>query len=134
MMRKFVLITFITLLVISCSTQKTIVQVEKPVIDLPQKETHELKRKVAIARFSNETQYAKGAFYDKENDPLGKQTVDILSTKLASSGKFLLLERADYDKIMTEIDKFGNNSVQKVGADYLIIGRPLWENPIECFL
>lgn len=121
-MRKFVLITFITLLVISCSTQKTIVQVEKPVIDLPQKETHELKRKVAIARFSNETQYAKGAFYDKENDPLGKQTVDILSTKLASSGKFLLLERADYDKIMTEIDKFGNNSVQKVGADYLIIG------------
>ena len=22
----------------------------------------------------------------------------------------------------------------KNGADYLIIGRPLWENPIECFL
>ena len=27
-----------------------------------------LKRKVAIGRFSNETQYAKGIFYDKEND------------------------------------------------------------------
>ena len=32
-----------------------------------------LKRKVAIARFSNETQYAKGAFYSKENDPTSKQ-------------------------------------------------------------
>ena len=50
-----------------------------------------LKRKVAIARFSNETEYAKGAFYDKNNDPLGKQAVDILSTKLTSSGKFILL-------------------------------------------
>jgi len=121
-MRKFVFFAFITLLAIGCSTQKTIVKVEKSVVNIPKEETHSLKRKVAIARFSNETQYAKGAFYDKENDPLGKQTVDILSTKLAASGKFLLLERVDYDKIMTEINKFGNNSVQKVGADYLIIG------------
>ncbi len=29
-----------------------------------------LKRKVAIERFSNEPQYAKGIFYDKENDPM----------------------------------------------------------------
>ena len=45
-----------------------------------------IKRKVAIGRFSNETQYAKGLFYDKENDPMGKQALDILSSKLASSG------------------------------------------------
>ena len=42
-----------------------------------------IKRKVAIGRFSNETQYAKGIFYDKENDPMGKQALDILSAKLA---------------------------------------------------
>jgi len=34
-----------------------------------------IKRKVAIGRFSNETQYAKGIFYDKENDPMGKQAL-----------------------------------------------------------
>ena len=28
-----------------------------------------LKRKVAIGRFSNETQYAKGIFYDREKRP-----------------------------------------------------------------
>ena len=80
-----------------------------------------LKRKVAIARFSNETTYAKGAFYDKENDPLGKQTVDILSAKLAASGKFILLERSDLDLINAEASLSGL-SAQKIGADYLIIG------------
>ena len=48
-----------------------------------------IKRKVAIGRFSNETQYGKGVFYDKENDPMGKQALDILSSKLAQSGKFI---------------------------------------------
>lgn len=80
-----------------------------------------LKRKVAIARFSNETTYAKGAFYDKENDPLGKQTVDILSAKLAASGKFILLERSDLDAIKAE-QSIAGLDVQKIGADYLIIG------------
>jgi curli biogenesis system outer membrane secretion channel CsgG len=61
-----------------------------------------LKRKVAIGRFSNETQYAKGIFYDKENDPMGKQALDILSSKLAASGKFLLLERSDLAALLEE--------------------------------
>ena len=89
--------------------------------DVKADEYQGLKRIVAIARFSNETEYAKGAFYDKENDPLGKQAVDILSAKLAASGKFVLLERVDADKIETEINKYGAAS-QKVPVDYLIIG------------
>ena len=80
-----------------------------------------LKRKVAIARFSNESTYAKGAFYDKENDPLGKQTVDILSAKLAASDKFILLERADLDLITAE-QNLGGINARTIGADYLIIG------------
>jgi len=80
-----------------------------------------LKRKVAIGRFSNETQYAKSVFYDKENDPMGKQASDILSTRLASSEKFLLIERQDYDKIVSELNTGGGIS-QGIGADYLIIG------------
>ena len=81
-----------------------------------------LKRKVAIARFSNETSYAKGLFYDKNNDPMGKQAVDILSTKLASSGKFILLERQDFQLIKDELKITNNEQYQKIGADYLIIG------------
>ena len=77
-----------------------------------------IKRKVAIGRFSNETQYAKGLFYDKENDPMRKQALDILSSKLASSGKFILLEREDLDVLVNE----SGDAMNKIGADYLILG------------
>ena len=77
-----------------------------------------IKRKVAIGRFTNETQYAKGVFYDKENDPMRKQALDILSTKLASSGKFILLERDDLDVLVKE----AGEGMNKIGADYLILG------------
>ena len=91
-------------------------------VDSPTEDTRTLKRKVAIARFSNETSYAKGLFYDKNNDPMGKQAVDILSTKLASSGKFILLERQDYQLIKDELKIADNEGFQEIGADYLIIG------------
>jgi curli biogenesis system outer membrane secretion channel CsgG len=80
-----------------------------------------LKRKVAIGRFSNETQYSKSVFYDKDNDPMGKQAADILSTRLAASDKFLFVERQDYDKIVSELNTSGGIS-ENIGADYLIIG------------
>ncbi len=80
-----------------------------------------LKRKVAIGRFSNETQYAKSVFYDKDNDPMGKQASDILSTKLSATDKFIFIERQDYDKIVQEMNASGTISNQ-IGADYLIIG------------
>lgn len=77
-----------------------------------------IKRKVAIGRFSNETQYSKGLFYDKENDPMRKQALDILSSKLASSGKFILLERDDLDVQVAE----AGADMNKIGADYIILG------------
>lgn len=77
-----------------------------------------IKRKVAIGRFTNETQYAKGLFYDKENDPMRKQALDILSSKLAASGKFILLERDDLDVLMAE----AGSSMNKIGADFIILG------------
>lgn len=81
-------------------------------------EIRTIKRKVAIGRFSNETQYAKGLFYDKENDPMRKQAMDILSTKLAASEKFILLERDDLSLLVEE----GGESMNKIGADYIILG------------
>jgi curli biogenesis system outer membrane secretion channel CsgG len=87
----------------------------------PAKSGKVLKRKVAIARFSNETQYGKGIFYDKENDPMAKQALDILTTRLASTGKFILLERSDIDKAILET---GGTEAKRpeVPADYIIVG------------
>ena len=121
---KFLALGIASLVLIGCgSTAKTTVSKTESGLnkEVEQAAYQGLKRTVAIARFSNETEYAKGAFYDKENDPLGKQAVDILSAKLAAKGKFILLERADADKIKAEVESQGS-SVQKVPADYLIIG------------
>ncbi len=88
------------------------------VLPLSAQEEKTIKRKVAISRFTNETQYAKGIFYDRENDPMRKQAMDILSSKLASSGKFILLERDDLDLVMAE----SADSIKKIPADYVILG------------
>lgn len=77
-----------------------------------------LKRKVAIGRFTNETQYAKGMFYERENDPMRKQALDILSSKLAASGKFILLERDGLEELIAE----SGEDMKKIGADYVILG------------
>lgn len=73
---------------------------------------------MAIGRFSNETQYGKGLFYDKGNDPMRKQAMDILSSKLAASGKFILLERDDLDILVSE----AGDAMDKINADYIILG------------
>ena len=124
MKKTFLYLIMVPILIVGCSTQQNIVQTTPQVQENQEINTSEqiLKRKVAIARFSNETQYAKGVFYDKENDPIGSQALDILSTKLAASNKFILLERSDIDKVMNEMELTGSDSYQKVGADYLIIG------------
>ena len=101
--------------------QRKVEVVEKVNVDTNAPAGKVIKRKVAIGRFSNETQYGKGLFYDKENDPMGKQALDILSAKLAASGKFLLFERGDLNSLLEEVKK-GEGSANTIGADYLIIG------------
>ena len=80
-----------------------------------------LKRKVAIARFSNETQSGTSFLMDDSGDRLGKQASDILSSKLAATGKFIMFERSDKDEIDSEKVLAGLKS-DGVAVDYLIIG------------
>lgn len=118
-MKKAFLYAFMLMLAAEMPAQQKNEIVESPAQE--QQEGMVLKRKVAIGRFSNETQYAKGIFYDKENDPMGKQALDILSAKLAASGKFLLLERSDLASLLEECQK-SESAASTIGADYMIIG------------
>jgi curli biogenesis system outer membrane secretion channel CsgG len=112
---------FLIIFLVGCSAKQKVVQTQSQVEPVPTEEEPVLKRKVAIARFTNETQYAKGIFYEKENDPIQKQAADILATKLVQSGKFILLERQDFEAIEKEMD-IADIDFEKVGADYLIMG------------
>jgi curli biogenesis system outer membrane secretion channel CsgG len=85
---------------------------------LPEKKGY--KRKIAIGRFTNETNYGKGLLRDLNYDPLGKQTSDILSADLVNSGRFIVLERPDLDKLIAEQKMTGRADL--VGADSLILG------------
>ncbi|MFT6087400.1 MAG: curli biogenesis system outer membrane secretion channel CsgG [Glaciecola sp.] len=80
-----------------------------------------LKRKVAIARFTDETKNSNSIFVDKSFDNIGKQAADILSARLSNSGQFIMLERDDLDKVKSEQALEGVTS-QIVGADFLIVG------------
>lgn len=106
---------------VQAEAQRKVTIVEPVKTGTVQSEGMGIKRKVAIGRFSNETQYAKGIFYDKDNDPMGKQALDILSAKLATSGKFILLERSDLASLLEEAKK-GDGELSTIGADYMIIG------------
>jgi curli biogenesis system outer membrane secretion channel CsgG len=128
-MRKYCALAILSLFLCqSCAT------IKKPEIEsLPEKKpqisktlTQEaperyLKRKVAIARFTNETKYGQSFFLDKDQDWIGKQAMDILSARLGETEKFILLERADIEKIDKEL-RSGNLSSLKIPADYLIVG------------
>jgi curli biogenesis system outer membrane secretion channel CsgG len=78
------------------------------------------KRKVAIGRFSNETNYGRSLLNDADLDRLGKQASDMLASRLVQSGQFIVLERPDVTKIERERQVAGGGAL--VGADTLIMG------------
>lgn len=47
------------------------------------------KRKIAIARFSNESNYGRTLMTDQDYDRIGKQASDMLASKLIKSNKFV---------------------------------------------
>lgn len=96
-------------------------QISKSIQAEKTEEPRGLKRKVAIGRFSNETRYGQSFFVDKDNNRIGKQAMDILSSKLFESGRFIMLERADLSIIQKELELGGSPSL-KNAADYLILG------------
>lgn len=88
-----------------------------------QEETYTLKRKVAIGRFTNDSRLAT-SFLSEGSDTaerLSRAANDILSAKLASTNRFLLIERADLQALENEQDYAGITS-HKIPADYLILG------------
>lgn len=79
-----------------------------------------LRRKVAIARFSNETRYGRTLLVDANADPLGKQAADMLSNRLIASGQFLVFERPDLHQVRKEQRLTGQENL--VGVDTLLVG------------
>lgn len=80
-----------------------------------------LKRKIAISRFTNETQSGNSFLVSESGNRIGKQAADILSARLTDTGYFLMFERIDTEKTSAEKLLAGLKS-EGVAVDYLIVG------------
>lgn len=80
-----------------------------------------LKIKLAVGRFSNETNYGRSLLRDGDLDPLGKQAADILTAYLTRTNSFLIFERPDLSKIKRELNQSGGEQ-NIIGVDTLILG------------
>ena len=84
------------------------------------------RRKVAIARFSNETTYGSGLFTDEHGDRLGKLAADDLARHLTACQRFMVVERQDLGKLQAEAKLMGLSEEQfrknLMGVDALILG------------
>lgn len=83
--------------------------------------TPTLKRKIALGRITNETNYGQSLLRDRHDDPLGKQVTDLMSKALTESGAYLVFERPDIGRVESE-SHLANVKLNLIGVDALIIG------------
>ena len=123
----------IAVLLTACATQSPpIVQKEAPQPTAQQKSAQQaavsqapkaptLKRKIALGRISNETNFGRSLLRDNQGDPLGKQVTDLMSKALTESGAYLVFERPDINRLQSE-SALTDTKLNLVGVDALIIG------------
>jgi curli biogenesis system outer membrane secretion channel CsgG len=80
-----------------------------------------LKRKVAVARLSNETTYGKSLLSNAPVDKMAEKVSDMFVQGLVNSGNYLVFERPDVELLQAESDLSGMD-LDLVGVDTLIVG------------
>lgn len=130
-MHRYLLLGAVSVFFAGCATTGTkMEQTEAPVSQIQQikaQKTVELptakryKRKIAVVRFTNETNYGKALMTDNDFDRIGKQASDMLASRLVKSGNFLVFERTDINKIQQE-QTISGGSGGLIGVDTAILG------------
>lgn len=132
MKKELLALTLPVVLATSCvSTQSSLADVEPPVSEATQaaaqaelfaKQTHlALKRKVAVARLSNETTYGKSLLTTNAPDKMAEKVSDMFIQGLTNSGNYLIFERQDLDSVKSEAMLSGM-AQELIGVDTLIVG------------
>jgi curli biogenesis system outer membrane secretion channel CsgG len=107
----------------ACSSSKKVSKVD----DLVTKNAYKVsdyvgpKKKLAIAKFENATRFGKRR--------LGENMTTVLTTELSKSQRFILLERADVDKILDQLALSQSGvtegtleQIQLLDADFILTG------------
>lgn len=119
-------------LLASCATQTPRMTDREPAVTTAQQQAAQqalqqeqtprlaLKRKIAVGRLSNETNYGR-SLLRSGTDELGRKVTDMFVQSLANSGNYLIFERPDIQLLNQEAQLTGNE-VDIVGVDTLVIG------------
>lgn len=80
-----------------------------------------LKRKIAVGRISNETNYGRSLLRSGATDELGNKVTDMFLQSLTNSGNYLVFERPEIELLSKEAELTGQE-VNIIGVDTLIVG------------
>lgn len=131
-MKKLITAFIPAALLVGCASGPvTLTEAESPYSSTEQQQAQEaftapadhlaLKRKVAVARISNETTYGKGLLSENPQDRMTDKVSDMFVQGLLNSGNYLIFERPDIDLIKNEAEMLGTRQ-DLVGVDTLVIG------------
>jgi curli biogenesis system outer membrane secretion channel CsgG len=117
------LVFLIAIISFSCTTTKTVTKVEADMTVREYKIDEYVgpKKKLAITKFENATRFGKRR--------LGDHISDVLATELGKTGRFILLDRENVDKILEQLS-FSQagltegelEQIQLIDADFLLTG------------
>lgn len=80
-----------------------------------------LKRKIAVGRMTNETNYGRSLLRSGPMDEVGRKITDMFLQSLTNSGNYLIFERPDVELLQQEANLSGQE-INIVGVDTLVIG------------
>lgn len=115
-----------------CATQTPQMQDKEPAVSAEEQRAAQqallnqpaelaLKRKIAVGRITNETNYGKSLLRAAVTDELGNKVTDMFMQSLTNSGNYLIFERPDIELLGREAELSGQQ-VDIIGVDTLVIG------------
>lgn len=81
-----------------------------------------LKRKIAVGRLSNETDYGRSLLREAVTGEHDKKISDMFTQAIVNTDSFLIFERPDLALLKNELELSGDGINNMVGVDTLVIG------------
>ena len=84
-------------------------------------DTRELKRRIAVGRFTNVTRYGRSLLGVAESDPIENQAADIMTNRLVETGRFVVFDRPSVS-LATDLNAIDASGANLVGVEAIVVG------------
>lgn len=119
---KHVAATCVAALLASAMAMPALAQTQEQSVASASEQRPNLKRRVAVGRFTNSTPYGRLLLTPGQADPIAVQASDMLTNALVGTGHFFVFERGDLESLSAERALSGAEASNLVGVDALLLG------------